>query len=170
MSQPHTFLPLSSVAIQKSRVAIKFERGKWTGYGGIEDECTGYNGTQCTDWLWNSLVALTQKQMSPKAGSLIIKVSVDEVIRRLFVEMPHCDWIIDPLRLLVEMSLCECPASSCVTSEITTSAVRVRALAALLTVHGRDPGGRFCGWRHHGRLCLCRRARRDGRYTEQITA
>lgn len=42
------------------------------------------------DWLWNNEVAVAQKQMSPKAGSRIIKVSADEVIRRLFVEMAHC--------------------------------------------------------------------------------
>lgn len=99
-----------------------------------------------------------QKQMS-KVGSWLIKVTANEVIRRLFVEMAHCEWIIDPLGLLFEMGLCECRASSCVTSEITTSAVRVRALAPLLTVRGRAPGGCFCGWRHRSRLCLCRRAK-----------
>lgn len=113
------------------------------GYVGTEDECTGYNGMQCTGWLWNNEVAPAQKRMTPKAGSQTIKISADEVIRRLFAEMAHCEWIIDQLWLLFEMGLCECQASSCATSEITTSAVGARAHAGLLTCPWTSPGGLF---------------------------
>lgn len=54
-----------------------------------------------------------KKQMSPYAGSQSIKTSADDIIRRQFLEMAHCEWIIDPLRLLIEWVLCECRASSC---------------------------------------------------------
>lgn len=37
-------------------------------------------------------------------------------------------------------------------------------------VHGQAPGGCFCGWRNLSRLCLCRRARWDNCWSEQITA
>lgn len=122
-------------------MAFYWDGDKCTGYVGTHDEWTGYNGTWCTDWVWNNKLALSQKQMSPKAESRIINVSADEVIRRHFVEIAHCEWIIDQFWLLIEMGSCECRAPSCVTIEITTSAVRGRAVGILFTACIHVPGG-----------------------------
>lgn len=94
-----------------------------------------------------------RKQMSPSAASHSIKTTADDVIKRHFLEMAHCEWIIDPLRLLIEWVFMGMSGFQLCISKITTSAVRAVAVVTLFTVCGEPPG--VCLWMTSTRLVCC---------------